>query len=450
MQLSVSALSFPNPERRKQIFLLALPIIGGMASQNVLNLVDTAMVGSLGNQALAATGIGGFANWMAMAFLTGLSAGVQAMAARRMGEKKEGEMAIPLNGGLLLAALIAIPWSILLFFLAPLIFPLLNPDPGVAAHGVPYLQSRLVGMAAVAMNFSFRGYWNGINYSGVYMRTLIVMHIADIVISYILIYGLFGLPALGTAGAGIGTTLGTYIGTSLYFIEALKVARKNGFLKGIPQGETLLTMLRLSIPAGIQQLFFSAGMTAFFWIVGRVGTAELAASNVLINLLLVAILPGMAFGMTCASLVGQALGRKDPQDAKRWGWEVSWLASLSVGLLALPAVFLPDLVLGLFLHDPATVALARLPLQMVALSMALDTLGSVLMQALLGAGDSKRVMLVSIVFQWGIYLPALFVLTQMGWIGLTGIWLLQMGYRALQTIVFTGLWKQGKWQSIKV
>lgn len=91
MQLSVSALSFPNPERRKQIFLLALPIIGGMASQNVLNLVDTAMVGSLGNQALAATGIGGFANWMAMAFLTGLSAGVQAMAARRMGEKKRAK-----------------------------------------------------------------------------------------------------------------------------------------------------------------------------------------------------------------------------------------------------------------------------------------------------------------------------------------------------------------------
>jgi multidrug resistance protein, MATE family len=448
--MHIPAPYFPSADRRKQIWLLSLPIIGGMVSQNILNLVDTAMVGSLGNQALAATGLGGFANWMAMAFITGLSAGVQAMAARRMGEKKEGEMAIPLNGGLLLAFLLAAPWSLLLFFLAPLIFPFLNPDPAVIAHGVPYIQARLLGMVAVAMNFSFRGYWNGINYSGVYMRTLIVMHISNIVLSYILIFGLFGLPALGTAGAGIGTTMATYLGTALYLYEAFKVARKNGFLKGIPKGDTLVTMLRLAIPSGIQQLFFSAGMTAFFWIVGRVGTAELAASNVLLNLLLVAILPGMAFGMACASLVGQALGRNDSQDASRWGWEVSWIASLTVGLLSLPAVFMPDLVLGLFLHDPATLALARMPLQLLAMTMALDTLGSVLMQALLGAGDSKRVMLVSVSFQWLIYLPALFVLTKIGWIGLTGIWILQMGYRALQTMVFTGLWRQGRWQNIRV
>jgi Na+-driven multidrug efflux pump len=72
-------------ERRRAILALALPIIGGMASQNVLNLVDTAMVGLLGAPALAAVGMGSFANFMATAFIMGLSAGVQALAARRLG-----------------------------------------------------------------------------------------------------------------------------------------------------------------------------------------------------------------------------------------------------------------------------------------------------------------------------------------------------------------------------
>jgi MATE family multidrug resistance protein len=63
-------------DRRRRILLLALPIIGGMVSQNVLNLVDTAMVGTLGAAALAAVGMGSFANFMAMAFVMGLSAGV--------------------------------------------------------------------------------------------------------------------------------------------------------------------------------------------------------------------------------------------------------------------------------------------------------------------------------------------------------------------------------------
>ena len=69
--------------RIRTILVLALPIIGGMASQNVLNLVDTAMVGTLGAPALAAVGMGSFANFMAMAFIMGLSAGVQAIASRR-------------------------------------------------------------------------------------------------------------------------------------------------------------------------------------------------------------------------------------------------------------------------------------------------------------------------------------------------------------------------------
>ena len=436
--------------RRKRIMQLALPIIGAMVSQNVLNLTDTAIVGTLSTQALAAVGLGGFINWMGMSFITGLATGVQAIAARRMGEGRDSEAAMPLNGGLLLSLMLALPWSILLFFLAPWIFSLVNPDPKVVAIGGPYLQMRLLGMVAVAMNFSFRGFWNGVNISAVYMRTLIIMHVADVLLSCTFVFGWFGLPAMGATGSGLGTTLSLYLGTALYGWQAWQLARDKGFLKTLPDRATLATMLKISIPSGIQQLFFSAGMTVFFWIVGKVGTDELAASNVLVNLLLVLILPGMAFGITAASLVGQALGRKDAEDAQRWGWDVTRLASLLVGLLALPAVILPDLFLGVFLHDPHALDLARWPLRIVALGMAWDTLGSVLMQSLFCAGDSQRVMFSSVGLQWGLYLPLLFVLTSFFGLGMTGIWALQVGYRALQSLVFLLMWRGGKWKTIKV
>jgi len=450
MQMVSSSWRLPSADRRQQILFLALPIIGGMVSQNVLNLVDTAMVGHLGNEALAGVGLGGSLNWMAMAFITGLAVGVQAMASRRVGEGREHESAIPLNGGLLLALGLALPWSFLLFFCAPWIFGLLHPDPQVVAIGGAYLQARLVGMAAVAMNFSFRGYWNGVKLSRIYMRTLIIMHIANILISWVLIFGHLGFPELGATGAGIGTMLSTYLGTALYVYQAWKLAGNKGFLKSLPPRETLVTMLRVSVPSGIQQLFFAAGMTAFFWIVGRVGTAELAASNVLLNLLLVAILPGMAFGMAAATLVGQALGRQEPDEAQAWAWDVGRLAMLVMGLVALPAILLPDLFLGLFLHDPETLALARWPLRLMAAGIAWDTLGSVLMQALLGAGDSRRVMLASVGLQWGLYLPILFLLSSFAGLGMLGIWVLQIAYRMALTGSFILLWQQGRWRSIKV
>lgn len=436
--------------RRRTILTLALPIIGGMVSQNVLNLVDTAMVGTLGDAALAAVGLASFANFMAQAFITGLAAGVQAMAARRLGEGRLGELAVPLNGGLLVAAALAVPLSALLFVLAPSLFPYLIDDPAVVALGVPYLQARLVGMVAVGMNFAFRGYWNGVNQSKLYMRTLLVMHVSNIVFNYLLIYGKFGFPELGATGAGIGTTLATFIGTGTYVLLGVRMARENGFGRGLPDRKTTRTMLRLALPNGVQMLLFAAGFTALNWIIGQVGTRELAAANVLINLTMVALLPGIAFGLTSASLVGQALGRKDARDASRWAWDVVRVASAALAVLALPLLLVPELVLRGFIHDPQTLAVASLPLRLVGATMALDAVGVVLQHALLGAGASRQVMLVSVALQWGLFLPAAYLLGPVLGFGLLAIWIANLGYRLLQALTFTLLWRRGTWAHIEL
>ena len=93
--------------RVSAILLLGLPIVGGMTSQTLFNLVDTAMVGQLGTEALAAVGVGGFVNFLSVALVMGLSAGVQAMSSRRKGEGRDSETALPLNGGLVLALVLA-------------------------------------------------------------------------------------------------------------------------------------------------------------------------------------------------------------------------------------------------------------------------------------------------------------------------------------------------------
>lgn len=436
--------------RIRTILALALPIIGGMASQNVLNLVDTAMVGFLGAPALAAVGMGSFANFMAVAFIMGLSAGVQAIAARRVGEGRRGETASGLNAGLLIALLVAVPWSMVLIFFADRLFPFLVDDPEVVALGVPYFRARLAGMIAIGMNFAFRGFWNGIGQSRRYLQTLVIMHICNLFLNWVLIFGHFGFPALGAVGAGIGTTIATFLGTAIYIVLALRHARGTGFLRRIADRKTMVSMLRLSVPAGVQSFFFAAGMTAFFWIIGRIGTDELAASSVLVQLLLVAILPGLGFGLAAASLVGQALGRGNPEDAATWGWDVSRLAMVVVGTGALVGVIAPDLLLRIFLHEEHTIALARLPLRLLGASMVLETMGGVLMNALLGAGASRTVMLVSVTLQWGLFLPLAFLLGPVLGLGMAAVWAAQVGYRSLQGLVFASIWRRRNWMNVKV
>jgi putative MATE family efflux protein len=276
------------------------------------------------------------------------------------------------------------------------------------------------------------------------------MHASNIALNWVLIFGHLGCPALGVTGAGIGTAIATTLGALLYLVLGLRHARQAGFLREVPGRTTMAAVLRLSVPAGVQHSAFAAGMTAFFWVIGRVGTAELAASNVLLHLLLVAILPGVGFGLGAASLVGQALGRGNPADATAWGWDVVRLASLAVGLLALPAALFPEAVLGLFLHEPETLALARLPLQALALTMAVDTVGTVLLNALLGAGYSRRVMVVSISLQWGLFLPFAYLVGPVLGHGLLAVWLASIAYRALQALAFVLIWWRGRWAGVVV
>lgn len=447
-------------ERSRKIFALALPIIGGMVSQNVLNLVDLAMVATEGKAAVAAVGVGGFANFLAWAFVAGLSSGVQAMSARRLGEGKASETAFSLNAALGLALLVSVPASIGLYLAVPSLFPYQNPDPAVVEVGVPYLQARLLAMTAVAMNYSFRGYWNGVNLSKLYLRTLLVMHASNIFLNWVFIFGNLGAPELGAAGAGVASAVATYVGTAYYVYLGFRHARQNGFLKGLPGRDTFRTILRLAIPTGIQQFMFAAGYNVLFWILGHIGyfgsgddghsTADVAAANALVNISLVAVLPGIALGLAAASLVGQALGRRDPEDAYRWGWDVVRVAIIVMIGLGLPMVVAPDLVLSPFLHDPETIALARWPLRIVGSFIALDAVGMVLMNALLGAGASRTTMLVSILCQWGIFLPVAFMLGPVWGLGLLPIWLAQVGYRALVAGAFSVLWRRKRWVSIKV
>jgi putative MATE family efflux protein len=276
------------------------------------------------------------------------------------------------------------------------------------------------------------------------------MHATNIFLNWVFIFGNLGAPALGAEGAGIASAIATYLGAAYYILLGLRHAAPHGFLRGLADRETLRTMLRLALPMSIQQLLFATGFTTLFWIIGQVGTAETAAANVLINVMLVVILPGIALGMAAMSLVGQALGRQEPADAMRWGWEVMGVGVVTLMMLGIPMVLIPDAILGIFLHEPGTRELARLPLQIYGCGIGLNAVGLVLQHALLGAGASRLTMTVVVGMQWGLYLPVAYVVGPVLGHGLLGIWIAQVAYFGIQGMIFAVLWWRGRWAKIEV
>jgi putative MATE family efflux protein len=405
-----------------------------MVSQNLLNIVDTAMVGFLGDSALAAVGLGGFVSFMCQAMILGISTGVQSTAARKKGEGRVDRAVAILNTAILLVVLVAPIFSLILIQVAPALFPYLNSDAAVIERGVPYLEWRIGAIVFVGINFAFRGYWNALDMSRVYMNTLLMMHACNIILNYVLIFGKFGAPAYGVTGAGMASAISMAVGSAIYFVLGCKHAAKDGFLKRLATREETTSLVMISLPSGLQQLFFSAGMVGMFWIIGKIGTPELAATNVLITVLLFAILPGLGLGLACATLVGQALGRKEPEDAYQWTWDVAKVSVVVMTVLGIPMWLLPDLVLSIFIHEPDTRELARWPMRLVGLTMPIEAMGFTFMHGLLGAADARRVMIVGVGTQWLLFLPLAYLFGPVLGFGLLTIWILQGGSRFLVSI----------------
>jgi putative MATE family efflux protein len=437
-----------DANRRQRILALALPIIGGMVSQNLINLVDTAMVGFLGNAALAAVGLGGFVVFMCQALVLGVSTGVQTLAARKKGEGQIDRAAKVLNTALVLVLVVAPILSLILIQFVEPFYPFLSKDSAVIEQGMPYLEIRLAAIVFAGMNFAFRGYWNALDLSRLYMTTLILMHACNIFLNYVFIFGHFGAPALGVAGAGLASAVSLAVGTAIYFYLGFKHAGTSGFMRGLATRQETGSLVRIWGPSGLQQLFFSAGFVVTFWVIGKIGTPELAAANVLINVTLFGMLPGLALGLAGTTLVSQALGRNEPDDAYCWAWDVAKVTVVVMTVLGLPLWLLPDLISSIFIHDSATRELARWPMRLVGMMMAIEALGFVFMHSLLGAGDAKGVMFVSIGVQWLLFLPLAYLVGPVLGFGLLGIWLLLGGSRSLQSAIFVLKWKRRRWQEI--
>ena len=438
-------------QRIRTILALGLPIIGGMLSQSLLNLVDAAMVGSLGETALAGVGIGGYSSFLAISLIMGLSSGVQTLVARRKGQERQSEIAQPLSWGLLLALLTTLP--LILFFTAisdPMV-ALMSSDLKALTIADQYFEYRILAMLAVGFNLTFRGYWNGTNRPMVYLRVLLITHLLNVLISYALIFGHFGLPAMGAAGAGLGTTLSLYIGAFIIGLLTFRKARNQGLFQiSLRDTRTLHSLLKLSVPHSIQQFFFAAAVAALFWIIGQLGTEQQAIGHVLINLALLLILPGVGLGIASTTLVSHALGQNRPDLACRWGWDVILAALLTMSLLSLPMWLFPDNLLGIFLASSEAIEQARLPLMLTGIAICLDAAAIVLTQALLGAGANRTVMSISILGQWCFYLPLAWLAGPWLGFGLTGIWLVQIIHRAGSSLLFIYVWNRKNWVHIRI
>ena len=437
-------------ERVTTIAKLAFPVSIAVSSTLLMGLIDLAMVRPLGIHATAAVGVSVFSHTLILAFVVGIGPAVQGLVARRRGQGSTEAKSLPLNGGLISAVAIGIPLSIIGYLCAPFLVSLISSDPQVTRIAIPFLRMLYIGVVAGGMNSAFKGHWTGMEKPHVYMTIVLIMSTLNFCGNYVMITGRFGVPALGATGAALSTVISMYVGVLINFVTAWRAYRSHGFLSAKPKKALVTRIVQLGIPGTMQEFLFSAGYLVFFWLVGQIGTADLAALNVLVRISMVLSILAMALGSASATLVSRTVGEGDVAGASQWGWDSGKLGVIAITLVALPLVVFPRFFLSIFISDPNTIELAVLPWQLTTGTAGLASLIYIFAYTLVSLGDGGRVVMVSFGTQWLLFLPAVWFVGPYLNYGLLQITLVETAYGAIAATLITLIWADGRWKKIKI
>ena len=195
-------------------------MIGGMLSQNILNLVDTLMIGQLGTDALAGSGIGSF--FILCFYLLALSGAPQVfipwwldIRAPTNLDSCSISLMIGLSIGLLLSILITIATMHYSYFLVSLF----SKEPTISQVEMTYLSYRIIGLPFFSICLVIRGFWNGFSSPIRYLLVIVGIHTLNVMLNFLFIFGTFGAPELGAAGAGLASTISLMIGAFIYLFD---------------------------------------------------------------------------------------------------------------------------------------------------------------------------------------------------------------------------------------
>ena len=445
----------PDQKYSNRILKIAAPAIAGMSSQMIVSVIDTAMVGRLeGSEvALAAMGLGVLATWTLTSFFSSLGNGTHILVARRYGQGKYAEAGMVLNNSLILSFLVGTIFGFLGFHYAFQAIDLFSSDPKVSLVAAEYIKYRSIGLPFFLLAVSYRGFFYGIGQTKMFMFSAIITYVLNIAFNYALIFGNFGFPRMGVAGAGIAASIGMIAGFLFFVIVTFfpEYRKKYRYYDFLAFGRKYLEpIVRISLPVSFQNILILFGFLVFVAITGVIGTADQAATQVVITSLYISFMPCFGFGIATQTLVGNALGNNNGDDAYRYGVETAKLGTIFTFVVGCVFVFFPETVLSIITTNRDVIAIARPLLQIAGVAQVAYGSAIIIANALQAAGATLYVMYLEIITHWIIFLPVSFVLGVTFGKGIVGAWMALPIYIALYTTTVWMKFRSGSWKSIKV
>jgi MATE family multidrug resistance protein len=442
----------------KEILALAFPLILSTGAMSIQEFVDRMFLTWYSPASIAAATPAGILHFALLSFFLGTAGYTSTFVAQYFGARRWGRIGPVLAQGLWVALIGGLA-QLLLVPLAPAIFTFIGHPEAVRVLETDYFRILCAGAFFPIASSSLAGFFSGRGRPWPVMVVHAAATAVNVLFNYALIFGNFGFPELGIRGAGISTVLS---GCFSFVMFLLIIRRGRDARRYEVRGlfrfnrELFWRLLRFGLPNGGQFFLDMFGFTVFILLVGRLGTEQLAATNIALNINMLAFMPMLGLGIAVSVLVGQYLGADDPERAERSVYAGAAVSFVYMGTIAAAYLLIPGVFVSIFTARGDAAAYAGIGptavvlLRFVALYSLFDTMNIVFASGIKGAGDTRFVMIYLLCLSVGVLIIPSYVALVVFRAGLTTAWVIVTVYISVMGFGFLFRFLGGRWKSMRV
>lgn len=431
-----------------QIGNIAYPIMVSVLMEQLIGTTDTAFLGRVGEVELGASALGGI--FFTVMFMLGLgfSVGSQILMARRNGEgnyRRIGSIFYHSVAFLLV-------FAVLLFAVTRAVSPFILEHTIQSAHVLnateSYLDWRVYGFYFAFVNLMFRAFYIATTQTRTLTLNSVVMVLSNVVFNYILIFGKLGCPALGIAGAAIGSTLAEAVSTLFFVVYTCKRVPLSKYALDVRpkiKFSILGKIFNISVWTMLQNFLSLSTWFIFFICIEHLGERELAATNVIRSISAYTFMTVVAFASTASTLIGNLMGQGDTESVLPMIGRVVKMSFVVLSPLVLLIALFPDVVMSIFTTDKVLHDTARTALYVLLSSYLFTIPAQILLHAVSGSGNTRVALCMELV-TLAVYTTYVLVVVYHLKMSLAWCWFSEFVYSSI--ICFVALWYMlsGKWK----
>jgi MATE family multidrug resistance protein len=448
-----------NRSRYKEVATVCFPLVMSMAAITVMEFTDRVFLSNYSMDAIAAATPAGIAALLPMAFFGGVAGYVSVFIAQYCGAGAYERVGPALWQGIYFGLVSGFVTAIFSSLIAQPLFVFAAHAPDIRNLEEIYFKILCRGSVFYMVNQALSGFFAGRGITRPVMMINAMGMAFNIPLDYALIYGAWGFPELGISGAAIATVASWGLITLLFSIFIFTRENHGRFHVGRRVFDSIIffRLMRFGVPGALQFSIDIFAFAFFVFMVGRIGKNELAITNIVIAINSLSFMPAIGFSYGISTLVGQALGRSKPDEARCAVWSALHILLIYTLVMDLVFIFAPGAVLTLFIPSgqaagdyAAVMDTGIILLRIVAVYICMDALYMTFSGALKGAGDTKFIMCsIGLVSLFVMILP-IYIGLKFFQLGIFYAWICVLLFIASLFMVSSVRYGQGKWQKMLV